>query len=216
MRMSGGCRPSFVPRRLSSVRRFSAGTSTGAHPRTSISRNAREASPLLQEQTGDSTMAHKSLFPPWRDRNREAEPVLRLQNAIAFFEDWFGRSTCGVLAPRRCGRRCAHGHAHGGAAWRQREGYRDFPRGRHFTVKGEKRSEHEETKNDSRGFVGRRMKRSYGRPLRDRTKCGPNSLRQRSHSKRPDRPMQLPERRGIRSKSTAEDCQPHEQRIGTT
>src|SRR5436309_9972278 len=45
-------------------------------------------------------MAGKSWFPAWGDRNRDVEHFRGFKTQIdSLFEDWFGRSTGGVLAP---------------------------------------------------------------------------------------------------------------------
>ena len=46
-------------------------------------------------------MAGKSWFPAWGDRNRDVEHFRGFKTQIdSLFEDWFGRSMGGVLAPR--------------------------------------------------------------------------------------------------------------------
>ena len=46
-------------------------------------------------------MANKSWFSSWGDRGREVEHVRGIKTQIdSLFEDWFGRSMGGVLAPR--------------------------------------------------------------------------------------------------------------------
>jgi HSP20 family molecular chaperone IbpA len=44
---------------------------------------------------------NKSWFPTWGDRNRDVEHFRGFKTQIdTLFEDWFGRSMGGVLAPR--------------------------------------------------------------------------------------------------------------------
>jgi hypothetical protein len=46
-------------------------------------------------------MANKSWFPAWGDRHRDVEQFRGFKSQIdSLFEDWFGRSMGGVLAPR--------------------------------------------------------------------------------------------------------------------
>src|SRR5438105_11217383 len=46
-------------------------------------------------------MTNKSWFPSWGDRNRDAEHFRGFKTQVdSLFEDWFGRSMGGVLAPR--------------------------------------------------------------------------------------------------------------------
>src|SRR3982074_2878341 len=46
-------------------------------------------------------MTNKSWFPGWGDRNRDVEHFRGFKTQVdTLFEDWFGRSMGGVLAPR--------------------------------------------------------------------------------------------------------------------
>ena len=46
-------------------------------------------------------MANKSWLPAWGDRNRDVEHFGRFKSQVdSLFEDWFGRTMGGVLAPR--------------------------------------------------------------------------------------------------------------------
>src|SRR6476619_593003 len=48
-----------------------------------------------------SIMAKKSWLPVWGERNRDVEHFGRFKSQVdSLFEDWFGRSMGGVLAPR--------------------------------------------------------------------------------------------------------------------
>jgi HSP20 family protein len=108
-------------------------------------------------------MANKAWFPSWGDRGRDAEHFRGFKTQIeSLFEDWFGRSMGGLLAPRvdvaEDERSVTLTAELAGVA----ESDVDVQLvGDQLTIKGEKRSEHEQKK-DAPGFTLHRMERSYG------------------------------------------------------
>src|SRR6185503_5598393 len=55
---------------------------------------------LISTIQGEAPMSNKSWFPTW-DRNREVDHFRGFKTQVdSLFEDWFGRSMGGVLAPR--------------------------------------------------------------------------------------------------------------------
>jgi HSP20 family protein len=107
-------------------------------------------------------MPNKSWFPTW-DRNREADHFRGFKTQVdSLFEDWFGRSMGGVLAPR--------------VDVAENDKFvmltAELPGvnekdidvslvGDQLTIKGEKRSEHEDKK-EMEGHVVHRIERAYG------------------------------------------------------
>ena len=107
-------------------------------------------------------MPNKSWFPTW-DRNREADHFRGFKTQVdSLFEDWFGRSMGGVLAPRVD---VAEDEKHVTlSAELPGVNEKDIDVslvGNQLTIKGEKRSEHEDKK-DIEGHVVHRVERSYG------------------------------------------------------
>ena len=106
-------------------------------------------------------MASKSWLPTWGDRHREIEYFRGFKTQIdSLFEDWFGRSMSGVLAPRVD---IAEDDA-GVTLTSELPGVdeKDIDIvlcGDQLTIKGEKRSEHE---HEAGGPTLHRVERSYG------------------------------------------------------
>jgi HSP20 family protein len=110
--------------------------------------------------TETRNMTNKSWLPNW---GNEAEHFRGFKTQIdSLFEDWFGRSTSGVLAPRidvaEDERMVTLTVELPGVSEKDIE---ISLVGDQLTAKGEKRSEHEE-KRDRQGFAIHRMERSYG------------------------------------------------------
>lgn len=108
-------------------------------------------------------MVNKSWFPAWGDRHRDVEHFRGFKSQIdSLFEDWFGRSMGGVLAPRV-------DIAEDDTAvtlTAELPGVKEADIevslvGDQLSIKGEKRSEHDEKK-DMEGRTVHRMERSYG------------------------------------------------------
>jgi HSP20 family protein len=108
-------------------------------------------------------VAQKSWFPIWGERGREFEHFRGFKTQIdSLFEDWFGRSMGGVMAPRV-------DVAEDEKAVKitaELPGVKEADievalAGDQLTIKGEKRSEHEEMKEAQERTV-HRMERSYG------------------------------------------------------
>ena len=108
-------------------------------------------------------MPTKSWLPTWGDRGREAEHFRGFKTQIdSLFEDWFGRSTSGLLAPRIDMAEDEHSLTLTAELPGVSEKDIDVSLvGDQLTIKGEKHSEFEEKK-DSQGFAVHRMERSYG------------------------------------------------------
>jgi HSP20 family protein len=108
-------------------------------------------------------MANKSWFPAWGDRQRDAEHFRGFKSQVdTLFEDWFGRSMGGVLAPRVD---IAEDHRVV-VLTAELPGVKEADievslAGDQLSIKGEKRSEHEEKKDLEERTV-HRMERSYG------------------------------------------------------
>jgi HSP20 family protein len=108
-------------------------------------------------------MSNKSWLPPWGDRSRDVEHVRSFKTQVdSLFEDWFGRSMGGTLAPRvdvaeDRGVITVTAELPGVSEKDIDIALRDDQ----LTIKGEKRSEHEERK-ESEGHVLHRTERSYG------------------------------------------------------
>jgi HSP20 family protein len=110
-------------------------------------------------------MANKSWFPVWGERGRDVEHFRGFKNQIdSLFEDWFGRSMGGVLAPRVDVTEDDKAVTLTAELPGVRESDIEVSLvGDQLTLRGEKRSEHE-TKKESEGGGGalHRMERSYG------------------------------------------------------
>jgi HSP20 family protein len=108
-------------------------------------------------------MANKSWFPAWGDRPREVEHFRGFKSQIdSLFEDWFGRSMGGVLAPRVD----VSEDDKAVTLTAELPGVKEADIevslvGDQLSIKGEKRSEHDEQK-DMEGRTLHRMERSYG------------------------------------------------------
>src|SRR5438552_3213815 len=108
-------------------------------------------------------MAGKSWFPAWGDRNRDVEHFRGFKSQIdSLFEDWYGRSMGGVLAPRVDVAEDEKAVTLTAELPGVREKDIDVSLvGDQLTIKGEKRSEHEEKK-EIEGRVVHRTERSFG------------------------------------------------------
>ena len=108
-------------------------------------------------------MANKSWFSSWGDRGREVEHVRGFKTQIdTLFEDWFGRSMGGVLAPRVDVAEDDQSVTLSAELPGVDEHDIDVSLvGDQLTIKGEKRSEHEDKK-EREGHVLHRVERSYG------------------------------------------------------
>lgn len=104
-------------------------------------------------------MVNKSWLPTWGDRGREAEHFRGFKTQIdSLFEDWFGRSTSGLLAPRIDMAEDEHSLTLTAELPGVSEQDIDVSLvGNQLTIKGEKHSEFEEKK-DSQGFAVHRRK----------------------------------------------------------
>ena len=108
-------------------------------------------------------MPSKPWFPGWGDRDRDVDQFRGLKTQVdSLFEDWFGRSIGGVLAPRVD----VAEDEKAVAVTAELPGVKEHEievtlLGDELTIKGEKRSEHEEKK-DEQGRVVHRTERSYG------------------------------------------------------
>jgi HSP20 family protein len=105
----------------------------------------------------------KSWFPTWGERNRDVEHFRGFKTQVdSLFEDWFGRSMGGVLAPRIDVSEDEKAVTVTAELPGVNEKDIDVSLvGDQLTIKGEKRSEHEEKK-DVEGHVVHRTERSYG------------------------------------------------------
>jgi HSP20 family protein len=108
-------------------------------------------------------MANKSWFPVWGDRHRDVENFRGFKTQIdSLFEDWFGRSMGGVLAPRVD----VAEDEKAVTLTAELPGVKESDievslTGDQLSIKGEKRSEHDD-KRESEGRTVHRMERSYG------------------------------------------------------
>jgi len=108
-------------------------------------------------------MSNKSWLPPWSERGREVEHFRGFKTQVdSLFEDWFGRSMGGTLAPRvdiaeEEGMITVTAELPGVSENDIDVALRDDQ----LTIKGEKRSEHQE-KGESEGHVLHKTERSYG------------------------------------------------------
>jgi HSP20 family protein len=108
-------------------------------------------------------MANKSWFPSWSDRGRDVEQFRGFKTQIdSLFEDWFGRSMGGMLAPRIDMAEDDRSVTLTAELPGVNESDIDVSLvGDQLTIKGEKRSEHEDKK-DAQGYSLHRTERSYG------------------------------------------------------
>jgi HSP20 family protein len=108
-------------------------------------------------------MSNKSWLPPWGERSRDVEHFRSLKTQVdTLFEDWFGRSMGGTLAPRvdiaeDKGMITVTAELPGVSENDIDIALRDDQ----LTIKGEKRSEHEEKK-EGEAHLLHRTERSYG------------------------------------------------------
>lgn len=108
-------------------------------------------------------MANKSWFPGWGDRHRDVENFRGFKTQIdSLFEDWFGRSMGGALAPRVDIAEDEKAVTLTAELPGVKEGDIEVSlNGDQLSIKGEKRSEHDE-KRETEGRTVHRMERSYG------------------------------------------------------
>jgi HSP20 family protein len=108
-------------------------------------------------------MVNKSWFPAWGDRPRQAEHFRGFKSQIdSLFEDWFGRSMGGVLAPRVDVAEDDKAVTLTAELPGVKEADIEVSLvGDQLSIKGEKRSEHDEKK-DMEGRTLHRMERAYG------------------------------------------------------
>src|SRR6266705_490023 len=108
-------------------------------------------------------MGSKSWFPAWGDRNRDIEHFRGFKTQIdSLFEDWFGSSLGGVLAPRVDVAEDEKTVTLTAELAGVNEKDIDVSlAGDQLTIKGEKRSEHDEKK-EAEGLTVHRTERSYG------------------------------------------------------
>jgi HSP20 family protein len=108
-------------------------------------------------------MTNKSWFPSWGDRTRDVEHFRGFKTQVdTLFEDWFGRSMGGVLAPRLDVAEDERAVTLTAELPGVNEKDIDVSLvGDQLTIKGEKRSEHEEKK-ELEGHAVHRTERSYG------------------------------------------------------
>jgi HSP20 family protein len=108
-------------------------------------------------------MANKSWLPAWGDRNRDVEHFGRFKGQVdSLFEDWFGRTMGGVLAPRMDVAEDEEAVTLTAELPGVKENDIEVSLvGDQLTIKGEKRSEHDEKK-EMAGRTVHRKERSYG------------------------------------------------------
>ena len=108
-------------------------------------------------------MANKSWFPTWGDRNKDVEHFRGFKTQIdSLFEDWFGRSMGGVLAPRVDIGEDERNVTLTAELPGVKESDIDVSLiGDQLTIKGEKRSQKNE-KEEVEGHTIHRTERSYG------------------------------------------------------
>ena len=108
-------------------------------------------------------MANKSWLPAWGDRNRYVEHFGRFKGQVdSLFEDWFGRTMGGVLAPRMDVAEDEEAVTLTAELPGVKESDIEVSLvGDQLTIKGEKRSEHDEKK-EMGGRTVHRKERSYG------------------------------------------------------
>jgi HSP20 family protein len=112
---------------------------------------------------GEAEMPNRSWLPSWGDRNRDVEHFRGFKTQIdSLFEDWFGRSMGGVLAPRVDVAESDKAVTLTAELPGVDEKDIDVSLvGDQLTIRGEKRSEHDEKK-DEEGRTLHRVERSYG------------------------------------------------------
>jgi HSP20 family protein len=108
-------------------------------------------------------VTNKSWFPTWGDRGRDVEQFRGFKTQIdSLFEDWFGRSMGGVLAPR-----VDVTEEHNAVTLTaELPGVKESDidvllSGDQLTIKGEKHSQHD-AKEEMEGHTIHRTERSYG------------------------------------------------------
>ena len=108
-------------------------------------------------------MANKSWLPAWGDRNRDVEHFGRFKSQVdSLFEDWFGRTMGGVLAPRMDVAEDEKAVTLTAELPGVKENDIEVSLvDDQLTIKGEKRSEHDEKK-ETGGRTVHRKERSYG------------------------------------------------------
>jgi HSP20 family protein len=108
-------------------------------------------------------MANRSWFPTWGDRNRDVEHFRGFKTQIdSLFEDWFGRSMGGALAPRVDVAENERNVTLTAELPGVKESDIDVSLiGDQLTIKGEKRAQHDE-RQEVEGQTVRRTERSYG------------------------------------------------------
>jgi HSP20 family protein len=108
-------------------------------------------------------MPNKSWLPPWGDRSRDVESFRSFKTQVdTLFEDWFGRSMGGTLAPRVEVAEDATTVTVTVELPGVTEADVDIAlRDDQLTIKGEKRSDHNQKK-EIEGHVLHRTERSYG------------------------------------------------------
>lgn len=109
-------------------------------------------------------MASKSWFPtPWFERGRDIEPFRAFRSQLdTLFEDWFGRGMDGMMTPRIDVSETEKDVVLAVELPGVEEKDIDLSiAGDRLTIKGEKKSEQEEKKDDE-GRVYHRVERSYG------------------------------------------------------
>ena len=109
-------------------------------------------------------MANRSWLPTWGERNRDVEHFRGFKTQVdSLFEDWFGRSMGGVLAPRVDVAEDDKSVTLTAELPGVKESDIDVSLvGDQLTIKGEKRSEHEDKKETQGGHTLHRVERSYG------------------------------------------------------
>src|SRR4029078_10140737 len=107
-------------------------------------------------------MANRSWFPTWGDRNRDVEHFRGFKTQIdSLFEDWFGRSMGGALAPRVDVAEDERNVTLTAELPGVKESDIDVSLiGDQLTIKGEKRSQHDERQEVEAPIP--RTERSYG------------------------------------------------------
>jgi HSP20 family protein len=108
-------------------------------------------------------MDHKSWLPAWGERNRDIDRFRSFRTQVdSLFEDWFGRTMSGVLAPRVDMAEAENEVTVTAELPGVQEKDIDVSLvGDQLTVRGEKRSEHED-RDDAKGHVVHRVERYYG------------------------------------------------------
>lgn len=106
-------------------------------------------------------MTHRSWLTPSRDRHAQTSGGFRDQ-LDSYFEDWFGRSMTGAVAPRTdMTEDDQYVHVCVELPGVERKDIDISIKGDRLIIKGQKKSEHEH-KDQQNGFVVHRVERSYG------------------------------------------------------